>query len=1118
MNHQRLPVLLLALVPLGFQAAPQRKAAPARPAPVPLIEGVVNGPDGRPIADAFVEARPVSRQFDGAVRVTARTDAAGRFHVTLKSNEPHDVRVESKGLAARKLEKVRPGTPLTVTLTKGAVIAGTVRDATGAPVARARVEALEEFGGVPFMFAGGGGWEPDTGRVEAVTDERGRFRLEGVAPGLHTVRAAARGFGRARRPSIAAGRSVDLTLLPGGSIVGSVIGSDGRPAAGALVRVEAEAPQMGAAVPLEKTDSAGRFEIVGLEAGPYRLVARHEGYAPSVLSGVVVERAGEVRADLVLEGGVPVTGRLVGGSEQPVAGRAWIDELSGARTPRSLADVLRADAGADGVFRIEGVPAGSHVLVVTAPGHSSQRVDVQVRPKDGLADLGDLFLETGLTIRGRVSDRDGAPIADAQIRGFQPRTFAGPPAEARSEVDGSFTLGGLSPGGYRLIATAPGYGSEHKPVEAGAEGVDLVLRPAGQIAGQVVDEAGRPIESFRVSAQPASRESGRVLRMGPDGRSFADSTGRFVLEDVAEGTYVVQASAPDRASASVSDVKVTGDGTTNVGQLRLAAGATVRGSVVDPNAAPIAGATVTVHGPGRSFSPFGSGPQAMTDSAGGFELKGVPAGTLEVAADHPQFAQGRVAVEVDPAQGPAEARIVLTQGGRIEGIARKRDGTGVPGTYVQVSPMRRGGGFGLGFGAGGREMVTVGPDGSFLLEHVPAGRAMVVLMNRAGDRFTSAQSKEVEVREGESTLVEFHSRDILLSGRVTRRGSPLARVRLNLHGSGNFRMMMAVGTGEGSTGGPQRMTAVTREDGSYEMLVDEAGRFQVTAESPDGSASYPSRPIEVPDTDAHVADIDYSGVAVTGVVLDRDTEQPIANANVWARPQKPTVGFGGSAAETKDDGRFSLELDTGEYTVTARAEGYGGEEVRVDVGDSPPAELRLALSRGLSLAGKIVDQGGRGVAGLFVMATPQSADRSSVGSGTATVADGSFVLTGLTDRPHSLLARSDLGMFAFRTGVRPGDEVQLTLRPGGRALLQVTGPDGAPVEGAFANLVKIGGVNVRGVGGRTSAQGLAEVALPAGPIELEVGKDTLRGKVTLNVAEGGSASAAVELKEGEATP
>ena len=38
----------------------------------------------------------------------------------------------------------------------------------------------------------------------------------------------------------------------------------------------------------------------------------------------------------------------------------------------------------------------------------------------------------------------------------------------------------------------------------------------------------------------------------------------------------------------------------------------------------------------------------------------------------------RVSVEVDPAKGPTETRVVLSQGGRVEGSVRRRDGTGLP--------------------------------------------------------------------------------------------------------------------------------------------------------------------------------------------------------------------------------------------------------------------------------------------------------------------------------------------------------------------------------------------------------------------------------------------------------
>ena len=57
-------------------------------------------------------------------------------------------------------------------------------------------------------------------------------------------------------------------------------------------------------------------------------------------------------------------------------------------------------------------------------------------------------------------------------------------------------------------------------------------------------------------------------------------------------------------------------------------------------------------------------------------MRGVPPGTAQVRALHSAYTQGLVSgVEVDPARGPAEVRIVLTQGGRIEGRVRSRDGS-----------------------------------------------------------------------------------------------------------------------------------------------------------------------------------------------------------------------------------------------------------------------------------------------------------------------------------------------------------------------------------------------------------------------------------------------------------
>src|SRR5439155_9322010 len=226
---------------------------------------------------------------------------------------------------------------------------------------------------------------------------------------------------------------------------------------------------------------------------------------------------------------------------------------------------------------------------------------------------------------------------------------------AVTEADGTFVLAGLEPGPQRLNASASGYGGTQRMAEAGAEKVEIVLPPTGSVTGVVVDDGGRPVEVFEVNAQPVEEGDGNggFIR-SPGFDQVASSAGRFVLEDLTEGTYVVEANAPERASAHVSSVKIAAGATTDVGTIRLPAGGIIRGTVVDSANTPVPGATVRARGLGTEFN-FDGGPHAQSDPAGAFELRGIPVGAVEVSASHPSYADGRVSgIEVDPAKGAAE--------------------------------------------------------------------------------------------------------------------------------------------------------------------------------------------------------------------------------------------------------------------------------------------------------------------------------------------------------------------------------------------------------------------------------------------------------------------------------
>jgi hypothetical protein len=230
---------------------------------------------------------------------------------------------------------------------------------------------------------------------------------------------------------------------------------------------------------------------------------------------------------------------------------------------------------------------------------------------------------------------------------------------------------------------------------------------------------------------------------------------------------------------------------------------------------------------------------------------------------------------------------------------------------------------------------------------------------------------------------------------------------------------------------------------------------------------------------------------------------------------------GGGGGTTGADGRFVLELEPGEYNLATHAEGYASESSEVTVGAGGASDIRLTLSRGGLISGRLVDVGGRPVGGVYIGARGKdSNDRPLWSGGAPTLPDGTFQLAQLTAGTYTLTAQSSDGRFAMRRGVAPGQkDITLTLRPGGRVQLVVRGPDGAPAEGARAGVSQIDGME-GGMGGgpETNVQGATELSVPAGQLELQAGKDTLEGRTTVTVPPGGTVPAEITLAEKAAGP
>jgi hypothetical protein len=779
---------------------------------------------------------------------------------------------------------------------------------------------------------------------------------------------------------------------------------------------------------------------------------------------------------------------------------------------RALIELLRTEAGADGRFRIEQFPPGSYALGALAPRFAGRRVEAEVSGAEPVVDLGDIALEQGLAIRGRVRSSAGAPIPDAEIQtgGFD-MMRGGVSVETRSGSDGTFVLAGLLPGPTQVNVRASGFASvNEKTMIPGEEPVEVILTPGGSITGLVVEEGDRPIDAYRIAGSSAKAKpwAGRVEK------TIGSSDGRFLLEDLSEDAYVLQVFVPDRAPATVPGVRVTAGRTSDAGIIRVPKGGVVRGTVVDTSGDAVIGATVKAYGATQDMMEWRDTLQALTEPSGSFEIKGVPEGKRQIVATHLDYAPADALVDVVAAKGPAETRLVLTQGGRIEGVARKRDGSPLAGLEVGVYSSSRA-------RSGTRPSPVTRGDGSFTAEHVAPGQTSVSLMASVGPgRMMSMMSKQVEVREGETTTVDFSSREILVNGHVTKSGAPMPGLRLHFMGEGG--MSMSMGSGYDSVAaaptGPQRHVGTTGEDGTFALIVDTPGKYWVQTESVDARTNYPTRQLEIPDVETHNVEIAFSGVPVTGVVIDKETDQPVAQAFVRAVPNdtaKADPGGGGSA-RTGTDGRFQFDADPGENKLSAGAEGYATTNTVVTVPATGLSDARLELEKGLEIKGRVLDASGQGVPSLYVSARSTTGDME--GKGAQTLPDGTFRMAGLPARPFNLCAGTELAGYAVRMGVSPGGaDVTMTLRPAAKIRLLIKGPDGAPIAKAWPNVTKLGGapISVSWMGPRapSDSAGMAELSTPAGALEIEVSSPTYKGKTTVSVAEGATASAEVTLTE-----
>lgn len=464
------------------------------------IAGVVVDESGRAVAGAEVQHRSSTARWsilDAQERETSeaeslplgpsvRTDALGEFE--LDELAPGRYRLEVTHPAYRRgmAETVAGAQDVEIVLSTAEVdeLRGRVVDRDGYAVSGAQVRRTH---GDDVLTA------VDT------TDANGEFEVDRRGSWHQCCVISAPGFAPKSTPFPADPKWNDdweIVLDPEVIFVGSIEDENGRPIAGAEVRVRASGTYADRRV--RSTGPTGGFEIpldVGGVSESWEI--RREGFLPLALrvttessdggvsvevqdqtfrrssrrihlstveskpphgplraKAIVLERARRLRGLVQATNGEPVADAAVGSAALPPDARALSSQIQ----PWFSSDQVWTDAR--GEFEIEIDPEADHPLWIRARGHRNRKVDSEELEAAG--EFIEIELESERVLRGQVQDDRGVPLAGAVVklrndgvsRGFESR-FSATVSDAR----GVYEFFGLrEEETYRLDVEYPPYG------------------------------------------------------------------------------------------------------------------------------------------------------------------------------------------------------------------------------------------------------------------------------------------------------------------------------------------------------------------------------------------------------------------------------------------------------------------------------------------------------------------------------------------------------------------------------------------------------------------------------------------------------------------------------------
>lgn len=535
--------------------------------------------------------------------------------------------------------------------------------------------------------------------IQAAADASGAFAFDALPPGSCALSASAPGWspgGPTTGAPLTFEASADtvsgleISLSRACRVAGRVVAGDAAVRDAHLTLLYLEAPGESDAWTIDpeaSTSATGAFDIDGIPAGRLRVLVEHADY-PLGESADVFLQPGDSREGLLVD--------LGGGGAATVAGVVRDSRgrpLRGVRVKLSAAErPIRAfTTDEEGRFEAPHVPPGEVTLEASLVGYSDGGARSELVAGDRWEV--ELTLESAGGLVGVVLDPRGRPAAEASVYVLHAPARRPDPNRMQpvtlTDERGRFWLQPPDAPDAVAFAAHPRYSLSAQVALAGGDPLTLELGEGGSIVGRVLGPDGTPLTQYVVAVDRlVVGTQGRRQRWKASGVQpvrVVDAEGRFRVLGLAPDTYRVSVRPQLHPPVRTDEVVVVSGREADVGTLRLEAGASIVGRIVDQaTGAPLANASVRLPELARPGDVPG-GPRSGTDAEGRFRVTGLSGELVSVHVNARGYlSRMRSGVRLDPGGEVDLGDIGLTRGakgdesrmqyGGVGAVLRQREG------------------------------------------------------------------------------------------------------------------------------------------------------------------------------------------------------------------------------------------------------------------------------------------------------------------------------------------------------------------------------------------------------------------------------------------------------------